>query len=291
MVNNKYAQDQIKEICVAHLVRAQNGIEPFKRFLESYTRCNGGIDHDFLVIFKGFKRVEDIAGYSELLKRFSYKHLFVHDYGFDIRAYSVAAKTFKYKYFCFLNSYSYFLDKEWLMKMYKYISKQGVGLVGASGSYESRYTNFLNAQSKNNAEPFYKHIMKNLKQWKKLMRRKYFFDPFPNYHIRTNGFMISRDAMRKLRYGFILNKMDAYRFESGKNSLSKQILRMNLNILVVGKDGKAYEKEEWYKSDTFRHGAQSNLMIADNQTDLYLSSDSEKKQELSQYAWGDKACP
>jgi len=278
----------MKEICVTHLVRVQNGIEPLKRFLQSYAECNGGIDHDFVVLFKGFKKGGNITEYKELLKGFSYKHLLLHDFGFDIRAYFVAAKTFKYNYFCFLNSYSYLLDQEWLIKMYKHISKQGVGLVGASGSYESRYTNFLGEQSRNKDKTSYTQIMKDFQRWKKLMRRKYFFDPFPNYHIRTNGFIISREVMNRLHYGCILKKMDAYRFESGKNSLSKQILKMNLTILVVGKDGKGYEKEEWHKSDTFRQGTQSNLMIADNQTDLFLSADPEMKQKLSHYAWGDK---
>jgi hypothetical protein len=102
------------EICVVHLIRAQNGIEPFKRFIESYTEYHGGIDHDLVIIFKGFTNREHIAEYRELLKSFSYKPLFVRDFGFDVRAYFSAVNTFDYKYFCFLNSYSYLLDQEWL---------------------------------------------------------------------------------------------------------------------------------------------------------------------------------
>jgi hypothetical protein len=117
------------------------------------------------------------------------------------------------------------------------------------------------------------------------------FDPFPNYHIRTNGFMISRDLMRKIKYPSIVSKLDAYRFESGKHSLTKQIMSMNLSVLVVGKDGKGYEKEEWFKSNTFWQGDQSNLLVADNQTNRYLSSDINVKRHLSQSAWGDQADP
>jgi len=276
------------EICVVHLIRAQNGVEPFKRFIESYAKYRGGIDHDLVIIFKGFTNREHIAEYRELLKSFSYKPLFVRDFGFDIRAYFSAVKAFDYKYYCFLNSYSYLLDQEWLKKLYTYISKDGVGLVGATGSYESRYTNYLNGQSANNNNHSYTQTVKKLQQWKKRIRRKYAFDSFPNYHIRTNGFMISREVMNKIRRRFIFNKMDACKFESGKNSLTKQVLKMDYKVLVVGKDGRAYEKEEWYKTDIFRMGNQQNLLIADNQTDMYALADGEMKHELTRQAWGNK---
>jgi hypothetical protein len=34
------------EVCVVHLVRACNGIEPLKRFLTSYTQHPAGMKHD-----------------------------------------------------------------------------------------------------------------------------------------------------------------------------------------------------------------------------------------------------
>ena len=50
----------MKELCLVHLARACNGIEPFRRFLDSYRDNPGGIDHDLLVVFKGFERQEEI---------------------------------------------------------------------------------------------------------------------------------------------------------------------------------------------------------------------------------------
>lgn len=64
------------------------------------------------------------------------------------------------------------------------------------------------------------------------------FDHFPNYHIRTNGFIIACDTMLKIHRGSLLTKMGAYRLESGKNSITKQIERMGLKSVVVGKDGR-----------------------------------------------------
>ncbi len=274
------------DICVVHLVRAQNGIEPFKRFITSYVQYRAGIEHDLIIIFKGFSRDEDTQIYRKLMPCIRYKTLFVRDYGYDLRAYFVASKRFKYNYYCFLNSFSRVTNNEWLKKMHTCIMQPYVGLVGAFGSYESLYTNFISGQQVDIPTSFLWGVTRRLKQWKKRMRRRIAFDPFPNYHIRTNGFMISREVMSNIHYRFIFNKMDAYKIESGKESLSKQVLRMNLTLLVIGKNGRKYEKEEWYKSQTFRQGDQSNLLIVDNQTDFYEFSEPEVKEVLSKRAWG-----
>jgi len=274
------------EICVVHLVRAKNGIEPFRQFLESYANNRGGIEHDLLIIFKGFYRKRGSTEYNKLLKDSTHKTLFVSDIGYDIRPYFIVAKTFDYKYFCFLNSYSVILDKDWLLKMYRYISYDNVGVVGATGSYQSGYSMLLNSPVKKKGEyPLF--LRKCIRKYRLIVFKRY-FDPFPNYHIRTNAFMISKDLMCKIQCKSIHRKFDVYRFESSKKSLTKQIINMKYRVLVVGKDGKCYEKEDWYKSDTFWIGNQSNLLIADNQTRAYLAADPERKRELSQYAWGDK---
>jgi hypothetical protein len=274
----------MSEICVVHLVRAKNGKEPFKRFLESYANNRGGIEHDLLVIFKGFYWENDLAEYLKLLTDIPHRQLFVHDFGFDIRGYFKAAKTFHYRFFCFLNSYSILLDKDWLLKMYRYASREDAGLVGATGSCESIYSDRLQGYVR--SASFYKRFRGNLR----LKKFKSYFDPFPNYHIRTNGFMIKREQLLKIRGRKFWRKRDMHRFESGKNSLTKQILKLDLKVFVVGKDNRGYEKEDWHKSNTFRQGDQSNLLIADNQTTLFDHSDLRTKLTLSRSAWGDKAC-
>ena len=57
----------MKEICVVHLIRAHNGIEPFVQFLDSYKKNKGGIDHDLLIVFKGFENSHDKMEYERLL--------------------------------------------------------------------------------------------------------------------------------------------------------------------------------------------------------------------------------
>lgn len=97
----------MKELCVVHLVRAYHSIEPFRCFLESYRQNPGVIEHDLLIVFKGFGQPQDIAEYHELLAPFRYTTIDVSDEGFDITAYFAAVNRYSehYRYFCFLNSY------------------------------------------------------------------------------------------------------------------------------------------------------------------------------------------
>lgn len=115
------------------------------------------------------------------------------------------------------------------------------------------------------------------------------FPPFPDYHLRTNAFMISRRLMLKIKHKKMKKKFDAYRFESGKNSLTNQVLRRGLNVLIIGKDRKGYEKEEWHRSGTWWQGEQDNLLIGDNQSSEYTHGDSKRRMYLSRLAWGEKA--
>ena len=80
----------------------------------------------------------------------------------------------------------------------------------------------------------------------------------------------------------------SYKFESGKNSLTSQIINKDKKVIVVGKDGIGYDKEHWDSSNTFWISEQENLLISDNQTRAYVNGDSEKKSYFSRIAWGRK---
>jgi len=125
----------VPDICVVHLVRRKNGIEPFRSFLESYLGNSAGIDHELLILYKGFSWKADIDPYEELLRDVAHSSLRVADFGLDLRSYFIAAEKCSSKYCCFLNSFSIILDKDWLMKLHQHIRQPGVGLVGATGSW------------------------------------------------------------------------------------------------------------------------------------------------------------
>lgn len=290
----------MKELCVVHLVRAHNGIEPFRRFLESYRANPGGIEHDLLIVFKGFTRPQDTTEYRKLLAPFKHATLDVSDEGFDITAYFAAFKRYsgQYRYFCFLNSNSVILNRDWLKKLHENISSPGVGLVGATGSWQSHRENMIFTlklpiiiavvhyrQLQENS--VFERIISAIKEvWRQgclLMD----YDRFPNYHLRTNAFMISGELMKKIDCPRMRTKEDAYKFESGKKGLTRQILRRGKKVLVVGKDGRGYEKEEWRESKTFRQSEQENLLVADNQTRDYQEGSPERRSYLSSITWGE----
>lgn len=300
----------MNEICVAHLVRAQNGIGPLIDFLESYKLNPGGIEHDFIILFKGFKNEGPSQEYRSLLRPFNYKELHVPDEGFDITAYFAVPRSFQYKYYCFLNSFSVILDAKWLLKMHQYISQENVGLVGATGSYQGHlwrgnYTYTQWKLSVENAIPKSKHP-KLRKFWvgrldwalqfwisylNNGLKLNFYFPRFPNFHIRSNAFMLRDEMMRKIVCPKILSKMDAYKCESGRQSITNQIMKLGKIALVIGKDGKAYKKEDWWKSNTFWRENQENLLVSDNQTRAYTDGGLAQKTLFSNYAWGENASP
>jgi hypothetical protein len=65
-------------------------------------------------------------------------------------------------------------------------------------------------------------------------------------------------------------------------------MKLGLKPLVVGRDGFAYEKENWFESATFRNDDQMNLLVADNQTELYRNAPADMKMKLAKLAWGER---
>ena len=271
-------------ICVAHLVHVANDIRCFRRFLASYRSHPAGIDHELVIIFKGFPQERVPVPYGDALRGIAYTPYFVDLSGFDVVPYFKAARHFTYDYFCFLNSYSVILDRDWLKKIAFHAMGDNVGIAGATGSHQSLSSGSILTR------------LKGYPQWKKVLEIPwkwylgFYFDPFPNYHVRTNAFMLSRSTMLRGQCPPIRTKMAAWRFESGKNSMTKQILEMGMRVLIVGRNGKAYDKEEWNRSGIFWQGEQENLLVADNQTMQYANGSADIRLLLMSLAWWDTIC-
>jgi len=275
----------IEDIAVVHLVRACNGLQPFLNFLDSYRQFPGGIGHNFVVIFKGFEEASELEPYREHLTPFHHTEILIPDIGYDLHAYAIAVRKLNNPYVCFLNSFSVLLDYSWLAKLATAINRDRIGLAGGTGSYESMYSNQFVDRLDSKAGSLTSRLRTALRS--KLNRL--IFNPFPNVHIRTNGFMISSRLMCEISPRHVLTKQHAYQFENGKSSLTNKVLAMSLRPVVVGRDGVPYEKEDWPKSFTFRQQKQENLLIGDNQTRQYVNADFKTRRYLSQLAWGDQA--
>jgi hypothetical protein len=277
------------EIGVIHLVRAANGVEPFRRFLESYTQHRGALRHDLLIVFKGFGGEHELGEYRRLLEGFSYQQILASDTGYDVESYFVAANTFHNRFYCFLNSFSVILDDHWLTHLYEHVSSKDVGLVGATGSGTSWYSQVVENRHALKTMAVYRGPIGRLRLWLRMYYYSFHFERFPNYHIRTNGFMIARNLFLHIHRPRRSTKLAMYLFESGKHSLTNQIRRVALQTLVIGRDGRAYTPDTWWESNTFWQNNQSNLLVADNQTNKYTCADIGEKWRLAKTAWGTHA--
>ena len=233
----------------------------------------------------------------------------ISDEGFDITAYFTAVERYsgQYRYFCFLNSFSVILDPEWLKKLHDQIVRPGVGLAGATGSWQSHVVRMKNVPILARYVTEQHRERHNItSRWKsavffpvaairlagsaigqKFGRQDY--RRFPNYHVRTNAFMISGSLMLQIGCIPVRSKEDALRYESGIDGLSMQVIGRGLRLLIVGRNGMGYEMHEWDRSNTFFQGEQENLLVADNQTRQYQLATPEKRKFLTIPAWG--RCP
>jgi hypothetical protein len=271
------------DVCVVHLVRAQNGPEPLARFVASYRAHSSGADHDLLVVFKGFGRSGPPGTIFSALANVTYRRLDVPDVGFDIGAYVTASRAISHRLVCFLNSYSTILADRWLRSMLDLLSGPAVGLVGASGTWESPYTNHLRALAATGMS------IHKLALFLEAIRLRAAFHPFPNPHVRTNAFLLERETFLRVAPARVRTKMAAYEFESGRQGLTRRVLAAGLRALVAGRDGHGYEPSEWPRSGTFRVALQENLLVSDNQTCAFLAADLSSRSTLSRLAWGDRA--
>jgi hypothetical protein len=254
-------------MCLVHLVWAPLGAEPLARFCESYARHPAGVEHRLLVLFNGFRADQDLTPWTDALEHVEYERLRLADPVLDLDAYRQAVERVPAARYCFLNSYSVILRDDWLAMFDGCLQTQGVGIVGSSGSLESAYS-----AAPRPLRPF---------------RRD--FDPFPNPHIRTNGFAMTRELLVSLDWPASRSKLQARRLESGERGISRQVRDRGLDILVLGADGTAYPPERWYESSTFRSGGQVNQLIADNRTCEYDVAGAPRRAQLERMTWGTHA--
>jgi hypothetical protein len=275
------------EICVAHLVRRSNEVSAFRTFMDSYRRHDPGVCHDLLIIFKGYRAQANLSIYDAILEGVPHQRIFLPDVGFDVRPYVEVARKQPHPYLVLFNSFSRILVPGWLQILFRGIRRPGVGLVGATGSHQSVYSDFHVLQSEmRRARPLMHRLTVGpLRYARYLTSIRGRFPALPNYHVRTNAFIVQRDILASMQCGVMLRKWSAYRFESGIGSLTNRVLEAGLRPLVAGADGGEYEAPDWPDSHTFWIGKQENLLVADNQTRAYDEGTAAMRDRLAYYAW------
>lgn len=122
---------------VVYLARYADGPAAFRRFAESYRRQPAGIKHELIVIYKGFEQQSHLQEARDAFRDHRHKGIELQDLGFDIGSYLECSKRVTHEYLCFLNTHSEIVAPGWLAHLYEFAARSGVGIAGATGSYES----------------------------------------------------------------------------------------------------------------------------------------------------------
>ena len=130
-------------IGVVYLARCAEGAPAFRRFADSYRRQPAGRDHQLVVIYKGFVQQRDRLEARAVFDDLPHLGIELDDSGFDIGAYLEASRRVTHDYLCFLNTYSELAVSGWLAKLADHGLRDGVGIAGAMGSYESLFDSIL----------------------------------------------------------------------------------------------------------------------------------------------------
>ncbi len=276
-------------VCVVHLVWAPLGPEPFRRFVESYRHQPAGTAHRLLVVYNGFSPGADREAYRRELDGLAHDEMILRMPVQDIPAYFAATDAAEDDRMCFLNSYSVLLASDWLRKLAGALDGPGMGAVGATGSAQSHLTH-LRTEGWPPASQRWRQGFKDARFRLESLRAWWAFPPFPNYHLRTTGFLIGRERFLSLRRP-IRNKRAAERFESGYRGLTATLQAQNLGVGVVDRDGHCHPPGSWARSRTFRSGAQENLLVGDNRTAEYALANPIRRLQMARWAWGSDAVP
>lgn len=248
-------------LCVVYLAWTPYGIECAERFLTSYRRHDAGTPHRLLLLLAGPDKTERTP-WRRLFSAVPHEVLEVGE-GMDLGHYRATVDQIVAERYCFLNTVTTILVDDWLAHMERALRAPEVGMVGATGSYESP----------------------NAVRPGPLRRLRPGFEPFPNAHLRTNGFAMERDVLLELDWPSNLTRAETVLLEGGSRSLTRQVRKRGLQTLVVGRDGVAYPPERWRESATFRSGGQSNLLLSDNRTRHYEEARPLVRRGLAWLAW------
>lgn len=316
----------MKDIGVVYLCRHHEGDIPVLRFLDSYKAFPAGAPHDLHVVFKGFPDSNELDKTQALFSGLSINSLEVDDDRYDIDAYLFAANTVRNRRLLFLNTFSEILAPNWLSYFDAALNNPTVGLVGATGSWQSAPSSYERALNKlllivsnlgatlkssirrafdrpdeersetpsgNKAATMTAAELEQLRRpaWRYLiapflyLRALYEYPRFPDAHIRTNAFFIDRQTFLSLHLPKHPTKSEMYKFESGRCSMTRQILALGLQPVVVDRRGNVYHITEWRSSSTFWTNDQINLLVSDNRSRAYADGTAAFRQALETSAW------
>lgn len=285
-------------IAVVFLARGVGGgPAAAEAFLDSYALHPAGADHELVLLRKGFADSAEADAVGRLAARHDARLLDLPDDGFDWGAYFRAADRLPHRQLLLLNTHSRLLRDDWLARFLAAAEEPGVGIVGATGSWQTAAPDLHNAWLLSRWVAANRSLLHGVAEAVQqygmialgpLHARARNFPGYPNVHLRSNAVLLPRDLLRDFASTHALprDKEDAFRLESGKDGLTRFVLQRGLDVRVVGAEGSSTGPDKWDGSGTFRTPGQPNLLIADNQTRHYDAVNSGTRAVLEQLTWG-----
>lgn len=121
------------DLAVVYLARYAEGPKPIHAFIKSYEQHQAGTARDFVVLRKGTPD----AAIDRTLAPYLRFGISLPDQGVDATACALAATRLPHRLVVYLNSFSEIASDDWLVKLRSAYEEHGIGIAGATGSYES----------------------------------------------------------------------------------------------------------------------------------------------------------
>ncbi len=261
---------------VCYLFTKFDNIESLINFKKNYIRFKSGCSHHLVICFKLLDK-NTIHVLKEKLKDITYEEFIdpknIND--FDFGSYKRVAEKYPKNQILFLNSHSYPVCDGWLSKLINYSNDQT--FIGTSASNESILDSIK--------------LKKKYKILSYIFRKIYYkinFKNFPNPHIRTSSFLINgKNLLDYMSDKNIFSKNDAWKIESGKNSLSNYFRNKNFDIYVINSDGNRFLQKDWKLSETYNYFNKSKSIISDKHTRKYDVLNDDEKFISRMNVWGE----
>lgn len=189
-------------VAVIFLARGVGGgIGAAEAFFASYRTHPAGVHHRLVVLAKGWEGVPGRARLDDLARKHDAAIIDLPDDGFDWGAYMRATPRLDEDWACFLNTHSRILTDGWLAKLCSAVEQPRIGAAGATGSWGTLAPvfQFLSPTIRDiyHGAGFIKATiaagyMYTLGYPLACLRNGNRFPPFPNFHLRSNAFLINR---------------------------------------------------------------------------------------------------
>jgi hypothetical protein len=294
----------------------------FSRFVESYKLHPAGLEHDLIIIRKGFGEHElEWKSWSSLLNGITYECRSFPDEHYTFGYMRLVIEEHPERYILFLLSSCEILVDNWLSLFMKHAGIKKV--LGCGGTYSSLNAVFLDKR-RITCSPFSISVLRNnfcrkccphgitttnikslinrfkfniklrLRRFGVISKHERFcranFYPFPNPYLHTAKFMIPPHFLDNISHwpevSSISSKNTEFLFESGKQSLTNQAIRAGYEVLVIGADGVAYPIDKWKESKTFFSYNQENTVIGDHYNRCYEAASNKIKKNMELLSYG-----